>query len=108
MKKIKPFESFLNENDKLYHSDLERLAGFYEGDKYVVRITEYDDENKWYTDYVENTFVVVDDERENKWKVVPIRLHAFFGIKGQYTDYYTLPSGVLYIDKDDCEIEQKL
>jgi hypothetical protein len=106
MKSIKNFLDFLNES--MNDTEIERLSGFYQGDKYEVRIKN-SDENSWYKNNINDTLVVVKDEKTNNWKVVPQKLFVLFNIKDVYSGYKSIrTSGTLYIKKEDCDIVRKL
>lgn len=105
LNKFKEFES------SLYSSDLERLASFYEGDKYEIQITNVPNDKVWYKNFINSKFVAI--KFNDKFKVVPPKLLSMFNIQvKEYPDYNNknifLQSGVLYVNLDDCKIIKKL
>lgn len=106
MKKIKGFNSFINESTN--STELQNLSLFYKGDKFEVKITNYSKPDHWYKNLIDEVFVVSKDDRSNDWKVVPKILFDFFNIEDNYPAYDKIGRAVYYISKNDCEIIKNL
>lgn len=101
MKHLKTYESM----------DLERLASFYEGDKYEIKIIDATVEQFWYKDLIGSTFVAIKDNDLN-FKVVPPKLLTLYNISVKnypaYNNKLFLNDSVKYVNVNDCEILRKL
>lgn len=103
--KYKKFES------GIYHSDMERLASEYEGDKYEIKIISTIDNRLWYNNLIGSTFVAVKSDELN-FSVVPPKLLALFNISIKdypaYNNKMFMYDSVKYVNVNDCEIIEEL
>jgi len=102
MEKIKNFNDFLNEKNDW--RDKDKLAETYNYPKFEIKIIKAESDQSWYKDLIGEIFVVIDDKREEKWKIVPDAL-----LDQEYPSYDKLEIGpVYYINKEDAELIKNL